>query len=100
MELPGIQSACLKDMQTIPILGTIHCHCMSDKHIGNCLQAASMQFSYAMGGQDWPGECGNGLTQSPINIVPGRHPLCSMQHCTAPYLHAAWLHTSNLAWLI
>ena len=43
----------------------------SSKSLELHLQAAELHSSYGAGGQDWPGECGNGLTQSPINIVPG-----------------------------
>lgn len=28
-------------------------------------------FNYELNGNDWPGTCGSGLRQSPINIIEG-----------------------------
>lgn len=45
-----------------------------------CLQDPPTQFSYAFGGRDWPGLCETGLSQSPINIVPGEHAYLQHSH--------------------
>ena len=82
-------------MQTITILSTIHCHCMTD----DLLELAHRRQA-RNSAMPWVVRIGRGsVAMASLSLPSTSCQAGILPPCSGHYLHAMWLQTSNSAWL-